>query len=282
MAIIQKSAASLVKKGVTEHVTTFDSLAEIPALVSEKGVKVNSGGWAGGLSQDNAMEFCRTGNASQVAKSDEYLTRLEGLIKIDTHAMRWQDNVSGSIPNVPAYIAGHPLSMRRRTRESSEFSPLAIVIDTTISAGINKDTIQKRGAAILALVRLLGFVRPVELYVACGVGTNAGGAHWIFARINTSPLDLASAGFALCHPAFPRGICYEIARRSQDSFNGHWPYNEHDKSVKHFHDICQRWLPHMDEFLALPGVHYNDPATTNPEQWIKEKLAIFAPMVATE
>ena len=282
MAITTKSAASLVKKGVTEHVITFDSLVEIPGLVSERGVTVNSDKWAGGLGHIQAMEFCLTGDHSQVAKSDEYLTRLESLIKIDTHAMRWQDNVSGSIPNVPAYIAGHPLAMRRRTRESSEFSPLAIVVDTTISAGIDKDTIQKRGAAILALVRLLGSVRPIELYVACGVGTTTGGANWIFARINTSPLDLASAGFALCHPTFPRGICYEIARRSQDGFNGQWPYNDHDTSVKHFHDICQRWLPHVAEFLALPGAHYNDPAATDPEQWIKEKLAIFAPMVATD
>ena len=281
MVAIQKSGASQVRKGKQDHIILFDSLADIRALVEEKNVKINSDNWAGGLSPDRAKDFLLTGDPSQVAKSDEYMERLESLIKIDTHAMQWRDSVAGAFPNIPAYISGHPLAMRQRVRNASEFAPLAIVVDTVISAGISEETIQKRGSTILALVRLLGAVRPLELYVCAGMGARSGGAHWYFAKINTNPLDLASAGFALCHPSFPRGVCYETARTHQDKFDGRWPYHNAGP-VAEFHTVCKQWLPHIEEFLALPGAYYDDPAVTDPEKWIREQLAIFAPMVATE
>ena len=199
--------------------------------------------------------------------------------------MAWQNALAGGSPLVPAYLAGHPLAMRQRVRIASQHAPMAIVVDTTISSGISNETIRKRGAAILALVRLLGAVRPIELYAACGIGSNQhDGATWFFARIETAPLDLGRAGFALCNPTFPRGIFYEVGRSrcvNPNGFSGNWPYSDHDTAQKRFHDVCKRWLPHIDEFLALPGAHYNDPTTENPEAWIKDKLAIFAPMVAT-
>ncbi len=281
MVAIQKSGASQVRKDRQDHVILFDSLSDIRALVEEKNIQINSDGWAGGLSADKAKEFLVKGDQSQVAKSDKYMERLESLIKIDTHALNWCDSVAGAFPNIPAYISGHPLAMRQRVRNASEFAPLAIVVDTVISAGISKETIQMRGSAILALVRLLGSVRPLELYVCAGMGASSGGAHWFFAKINTNPLDLASAGFALCHPAFPRGICYETARTHQDKFDGRWPYHNAGP-VAEFHTVCKQWLPHIEEFLALPGAYYDDPAVTDPEKWIREQLDIFAPMVATE
>ena len=227
--------------------------------------------WCGGLDAKESVRRCHAGDISRVAPSDALLSRFERFA-FQSLRREWRDDISGQVPNVPAFIAGTPLAMRRRAKVESPAAPLAIVVDLTSSANISPDMLERRGAAILAVVRVLSARRPVELWA--GTMTDADGrknasAH--FARIETAPLDLARAAFVLVSPAFPRQLCYGASRA--DGFEGAWPYGNDDASRRFMADILRPAMPHVEDFLAIPAAHISDDMTRNPELWIENTLA---------
>jgi hypothetical protein len=230
--------------------------------------------WYGGVTFDEACELAIHGDVKLVAKSDALLAKFERYA-FETSGKGWRNDVVGALPDVPAYIAGHPLNMRRRTRLDSAAAPIAIVIDTTISAAIDSKTIMRRGAAILALVRILAGRRPVELWAVSQVNAEDGGCATVGARIDTTPLDLGTAAFALTHPAFPRRLCYSIARKY--GFSGSWPYHKGGESRDCMVDMLRPAMPHVAECLFMPGMHVQDSAANEPELWIEQKLAELMP-----
>jgi hypothetical protein len=108
--------------------------------------------WTGNLTFNESLAFFRDGNPALVPASDAYLTKLTDRTLV---SRRWQivPAVAGGAPNVAAALAGHPLAMRRRQRLTSDQAPLAIIVDVASSAGISTRNLEKRGAAVLALVR---------------------------------------------------------------------------------------------------------------------------------
>jgi len=137
---------------------------------------------------------------------------------------------------------------------------------------ISASDLERRGAAILAIVRVLSARRPVELWA--GTMTDAdnrknASAH--FSRIETAPLDLARAAFVLVSPAFPRQLCYGASKA--DGFDGGWPYDSNRVSRHHMADIIRPAMPHISEFLAIPGAHETDQIHKSPEDWIETTLA---------
>jgi hypothetical protein len=197
------------------------------------------------------------------------------------------NDVVGSTPNIPAFLAGQPLCMRRRARDMSDRAPLCVIVDTAISAGISHETIRRRGAAILALVRLLSSRRALELWAGISMGTgedsswryssrSATGACHVYTRIDTAPLDLARAAFMLTHTAAPRVLGYGVAEMPPRGGNGRWPYNRNGAlSEEHFRDVARVAFPYLQEFLAVPGLYLTDPLAKNPKQWIKDRLAEY-------
>ena len=217
-----------------------------------------------------------------MARSDEFLTRFEALHLV---SRRWRTvaAVAGGVPCVPAALAGHPLAMRQRQRISSDQAPLAIIVDIASSAGIDSDNLEKRGAAILALVRLLSAARPVSLYV--GVSVTAGhltGAErfdtcHIFTRMDTAPLDLARAAHMLCHTSTARslyyGAAYEVTGAPVDTQNLHWPYRGGEKAIReHAHAILARAIPGAAESLYVGAAHMDDATIKNPTLWLETML----------
>jgi hypothetical protein len=144
---------------------------------------------------------------------------------------------------------------------------LAIIADVTTSASVSGGDIQRRGAAILALVRVLSTRRPIELWAGTMVDADNGrNAVYTFARIETSPLDLATACFALAHPAFPRHLCYGLARLH--GYAGRWPYDKNSRHRDHMAAILAPAFSHATQTLCLPSLHAADQSCTNPEAWL--------------
>ena len=227
--------------------------------------------WSGGLEAAEAARRCHYGDLPRVAASDALLSRFERF-SFQSVRREWRDDICGQVPNVPAYLAGTPLSMRRRAKVESAAAPLAIVVDLTSSAMIGSKDLERRGAAILAIVRVLSARRPVELWA--GTITDADSrknatAH--FARIETAPLDLARAAFVLVSPAFPRQLCYGASRL--DGFEGHWPFGNDTTSRRFLEDIIRPAMPHIGDFLAVPAAHQTDEIHKSPEAWMESTLA---------
>lgn len=258
--------------GTKDHWTLCDAPSDLAALPCDR-AHTAARAWQGG-SHAQAAQWARDGKLEHVAASDRWLEHFEALAEqIITPSSRIIEDVAGAVPNVPAYVAGVPLTMRRRTRDTSDRAPVCVIVDTTISAGCSQDDIKKRGAVILALVRLLSVRRPLELWT--GTGLNHGrGAAYCFTRLDTTPLDLARAAFMLCDTAATR--CLGYGALMERGAGGGWPYNGgRALQIDAWRTIAAQAFPHLSHFVPVPGLHLNDPLLRDPLAWISARLREF-------
>src|SRR4051812_31418704 len=167
-----------------------DSIAEFADAT--QGMSHGTDSFRGGMSCADATRYLREGHLASVAATDKLLNDVEGLLHIDTRAWRNVSDVSGGVPDVPSFLAGQPMCMRRRQRVVCEQAPLALIVDLTSSASLTAAHMNARGVAILALVRVLANVRPIELWTVIGLGEKNKAVE-VITRIDTAPLDLARA-----------------------------------------------------------------------------------------
>jgi hypothetical protein len=262
---------------MTQTAALFESVNKERRARKSKGSE-----WRGGMNFKDSLKCVREGNPALVARSDEFLSRFEALHLV---SRRWRTvaAVAGGVPCVPAALAGHPLAMRQRQRVSSDKAPLAIIVDIASSSGIESADLEKRGAAILALVRLLSAARPVSLYVGVSVtaghltGAERHNACHVFTRMDTTPLDLARAAHMLCHTSTARslyyGAAYELTGAPLDEESLSWPYRgEQDVIRTHAHAILARAIPDAAQSLYIGAAHMNDATIKNPALWLETML----------
>lgn len=190
----------------------------------------------------------------------------------------WVPHVMGQRVSVPAYLAGNPMSMRRKVRQATESRHVAIYADLVSSIGIGASDLLARGTTILALLESLQ-----RQNVACDVfalipthAANADGELIQVIRLESRPLDLSTSGFALAHPAFVRNVGYGYAER-RHGFNGEWSesflrYGGASRSTAYENHI--RGLLGMNPTdIYIPPVYYGDPLISNPIAWIEARLS---------
>lgn len=198
------------------------------------------------------------GNERLTAPCDRLLSRME-TVDFATSRFATVSAVAGGAPCVPAYLAGSPMAMRRRVRVADDLAPLAVLVDMGVSASVKHGTIQRRGAAALALVRLLAATRPVSLWVICGQCTDKHDAarDAAFAvRLDTAPLDVARAAWLLAAPeAFRRAgfaACHAIAGLP-DKTGVNWLQDSHTRHPALLRD-CAPILTGCADFLLVPSL----------------------------
>jgi hypothetical protein len=233
--------------------------------------------WTGNVSYSDAVKMTREGDLKGVAMSDKYLQRFEALAPM-RGAWQVRDDVAGGVPNVQAFLAGTPLTMRRRERVALETAPLAVAVDLVSSATVSAEHLKKRGALILALVRALSATRPVELWVggsATPMNKRQDGAWHVWTRLDTAPLDLARAAHVMTCPAVSRGMIYAtITDEAKGSNDLHWPYSNHAWSRANMRPVLSRVIGSGD-MLTIAAPHTNDELVNNPEQWFERMLKEF-------
>lgn len=188
-------------------------------------------------------------------------------------------SVVGSIPNVPAVVAGLPNSMftRDTIQERSSVAPIRIIVDLFASHQITQQQFIRRGVAALAFTMVMNTVRPIDLYVAHTGGSQyipgSAVAHMI--KVDTRPLDLPRAVWMLSDPSFFRrlGIC-AIAHELR-------PFRHPvRKNTKYLHDYIPAtprsgasWLKLEPEDIYIERlVHGDILAITNPMQWVNNMI----------
>jgi hypothetical protein len=244
-------------------------LAEAARGLCERG----GGSWRGNRSNAESAELIAHGDLSGVPASDAFLAKLESMVFV-SRRFRVIDDVCGAVPNVPNYLAGVPCAMRRRVRSTAPSAPLAVFSDITSSAMIDAEQLRARGCAVLALVRLLSNLRPLELWITAGLG-GKGEAHHIVTRIETSPLDLARAAHVLTCPSVSRGICYTLINERLKFSGGAWAYGDVGLERKHGAASLARVCNPGSQVLYIPAIHSRDQSVSDPVAWIKDKLAEY-------
>lgn len=273
-------------KGRLVHYIIADSIGELGRFASESNLpgSYSAPSWDMNLGIKGAIELCTKGDLSAVPESDALLAKLESYTAMPSTRAVWRDDVAGYFPNVPAYLAGSPMSMRRRVREENTSAPLAIIPDLGISGGITALQTRARGTAILALTRALSGCRPIELWAADMGAADEHGPYSqrncvvVACRIQTTPLDLSSACYALTHPAFVRQVLFGLEGKYH-GFIGGWPFGI-GRALKRdeMERIMAPAFPQVSETLCLPGLHLTDESVTNPLAWLKRQIAEHDPL----
>jgi hypothetical protein len=262
-------------KGGTDYFAVCDMAGFVELADKVTGYKRNScrasSEWHGNKDYATSVEQARSGDLSGVAASEALLDKLESEQFVSPVWRNRLDVVGGS-PCVPAFLAGHPMAMRRRERVKTEQGPLTIIVSMTLSGGIDTDTMRKRGASLLALVRLLSANRPVELWTAVCLGGNGYGTHTLV-RLDTAPLDLARAAHMLTCPSVTRGLGYGICQAMREG--GQWPHSNFDAYQRTARELYSNVVGATGEVLYVGAAHLDDPAVRNPVKWLKETLAQY-------
>jgi len=255
-------------KYVMLSATELDALVASEASVIRSKMQCYGGETWYGDTFDSFQHKVMVGDQSLVAESDTFLEKLEDQTP---HSLGWRnvDDVVGAVPNVPAFIAGHPQCMRRRERTRKDTAPLAIYMDLTSSGGISERDVTRRGVALLALTRVLIERRPVELWVGASLGCphRSGTVAW---RIDTAPLDLARAAYHVGATAMSRGFGYAICQHHMGTKGG-WPFNDYAKHCRTAKQRLQAVFPGQ-EIMYVPPIKLHDELTKNPIGWIRRVL----------
>lgn len=268
------------KKGV-DNVSRYDSLLEFvnhaDSLPVSDRASSRGGAWDNGQSFNKAIEYGRTGDKSLVAASDDFMSKMENMVDMQSSKHTIVRSIAGGSVNVGAYLAGSPQCMRIRKRTKSQSAPLTIAVEITSSGGIDASHLIKRGNAVLALARLLSLSRPISLWITAASQPSCSGrsaSSAIAVRLDSAPLDLGRAAHVLCAPAFSRSCMYAAIgwqdTRNADAFLA-WPYDDVDAYRKVGVAYWQRIIG-TDELLWLAPPYYNDKSITDPVGFVKEML----------
>lgn len=230
----------------------------------------------GGRTKAQALATCHIGDLIQAEKSNTYLEKLEHLTSFDSSIYKVSNQVSGGVVDVPSWLKNVPPHMRQRRRLETPLGPLTVVVDISSSGGISNDKMLKRGAAVLALVRLLSEKRPVTLYAGTGVGNGINYAfNGVYFPLDTAPIDLARAAYILDGTAVARGLCYGVCVFDMNGKEGRipWAWGDNKLDRKLYHANLNRIFP--GDLLAISSCHIHDDSLANPERWLTDNLAKY-------
>ncbi len=250
----------------------YDSGSEFGADCAAKGVAFNGSSWYGNEGREVALRKLTVGDNSLVPASEKLMEQLSSALP---HTQRYVNvsDVVGALPNVPAYLSGNPVNMRRRARVARDDAPISVVCDVTSSAMIDAKDLLARGAALLAFVRVLSEHRAVSLW--CGIGLNVReGSSMVLWRIDTAPLDHARSAHLLSAPSVSRGLGYGLSYALHRS-GGRWPFQDFKKQAATGEARLRAALGEQVHFV--PPLFEKDELVTRPLEWLKRELAKYLP-----
>lgn len=259
----------------------YDSPAELRADYIRRNARANTSThsgranveWYGGETIADTLRLTEFGDTKLVPKAEALLDKLD--TAIETSRRTWEPAPAGAFVCVPDVLAGHPTPMRRLIYQQDETSPITILVNTSSSAGINADTLQKRGIVILALVMALSRLRPVSLQQLAIMHGIQDGETIFTSQINTAPLDLATACYVLTSAGFARELTYCLGR-SYNRFNGGWPREfDYGRPDKYYTSVQQKLGLDPTKTLVIGAAQLGDELLSDPVRWINKQIAHF-------
>ena len=257
----------------------FDSAADLLRAYRkhncQRHVNYSGAAWYNNESEADTLRMTEVGDTRLVPEAELLLSKLDSVI--ETPRLAWERSPAGAFCSVPDVLAGLPTPMRRQVLVRDDRAPITIFVMTSSSGGVSSEVLSKRGVVILALVMALTRVRPVELYqMAAGDGNRDGTGETILTcKINTSPLDLATACYILTSSGFTRRLCYTLQGKL-NAYGGGWPrgYNTHDPRDYNT-KLKSKLVADPAKCLIIDGARLNDELLSNPLKWIEKQIRHF-------
>lgn len=225
---------------------------------------------------EDAMRYVLDG-----ATSDEQADTMALLNKIDAGIQRerreYVGGVAGAFVNVPEYLMGQPMHMRRRMHVEADVAPVRVVIETLVSAGVTQAQLARRGAAVSALVMRLGEIRPVELWAAWGMKPTNQDTVVGRVRIDTAPLNVGRLCAVMNSASFCRSLTFAACGAALDhdvyAHSISWAWRGVPTNASH-NNAMREALDLNDADVYIPGGHLNesDMMMKDPVKWVNKYL----------
>lgn len=242
--------------------------AGVASKYSHKGQKE----WWGGDALSTLLDKCIAGEEKHIEKAESLLDKLRDEIEIPKP--QWNPSPFGAFPDVGAFLAGEIECMRHMASDPNMTAPVRIYYDPTSSAAIDAATLIERGVAALALTMALAQIRPVELWTFSDIDAHGDGLSLITAKIQTNPLMLSEACFALCNPGYARGLTYGLAEMRM-GFTGMWGFGDYDLDHDRRTSLMRSALGASPQDIVIPGIHVKDELVKDPLGFIRRELGKF-------
>ena len=245
-----------------DSVISYNSLTEFMASLPVKCPRRDrSDSWAGNQTYAEAKVNLWKGFPEATRRSEAILEQLESGIELRQES--WDTDIIGYFPCVPAAIHDDPDCMFVPVDEHSNTTPMKVYASVCLSAGYESEQVESRGIAILALVRKLALIRPVELWVYAEMDT------WqCCIRLETNPLDLTTASYVLANPAFLRKLCFNWKRKAGDIDWCDW--------FRGGVSAARDALGASGDDLVIPGSYFSSDDLSNPVEWVNTHVRKYA------
>lgn len=170
--------------------------------------------WYGSDSWTEAVTLARDGwpeGERQIKRlSLDLFDRISSMIERPVYRY----DVEGSDFDVARVVDGEPECWTREETILTEGRRIVrIVCAGFVSAGVDPDVVNARGAAVCALAELLTYAGHGVQIDLCFAGSGHNGGHseaWVTLKAPEQPLDLPRLAFALAHPSSFRRIMFAI------------------------------------------------------------------------
>ena len=206
----------------------FNSFSELESFISSSPrVKGNEERTTSEDTSDAFFKFCGTSDYSQAAEFlrsgynygfEQLQKEMAGLAKNYKNVTTVKNDVFGVVPNIGAYMTGHPKNMIniKTEKRAVKTKVINMVINTTVPARYTQDEIIKLGAAtLLHLVRLERNGYKVNLYVANKIEWKSNQLVCFTKLKNSSEqLNLLKVAYPIVHPSFIRRHMFAVYERA--------------------------------------------------------------------
>lgn len=182
---------------------------------------------------------------------------------------------AGAFVNVPEYLAGMPMHMRRSVHTTAEAAPVRIVVETLVSAGVSAAQLARRGAAVSALAMRLGELRPLELWASWGMQSryrNVIGR----VKIDTQPLNVGRLCAVMNSREFMRSITFanmgaELGCNGNTAITWAWGA---DPTADSRNNLMREALNLEPTDIFIPGGYLSesDMMMCDPVAWVNKYL----------
>lgn len=255
---------------------TFDSVEDFARQAATCGGSDDSArSWTANISYSQAVDYAIRGNTDYVKHAEELIDKLDFEMP-ETKQFKTIRSPFGGRVCFSDWQQGSPDPMRRKVKRASDMGELKIIVSTTSSAGVPFKDMETRGAAILALLLKLQQVRPIQLYLLTELD-GSGGWHHQMIRVESQPLALGVAAFALCNVGFARHLTYEFAR-VKDGSHGAWPagYEYGNSSSRTYENLVRERCQLRPEDFYIKSVYHGDLVIRNSVQWLADHVKKYA------
>lgn len=249
----------------------FDSvpsyISQITTPLSERSEGIH---WDLGVSAKRASTLALTGDTSMVQSLSHAIDHVSPPVA-DDMARAWVNTVAGTRVSVPAYLSGNPMAMRKRTVRETSTRHVNVYVELASIGSIEASDLLRRGATVLAFLEYLQTIQVnVDLYLMVDTYGSDDGDLFQVIHVDSRPLDLSVAGFALAHPAFCRNVAYANAKRY--GFNGDTSRSYKRLSPEDYQAHVRKVVGMAPSDVYVPEARPRDPLLKDPARWLSERI----------